>query len=82
MRCRAAGIAEVIAGPRGVVLVPRPNLRLDPAAIARANEIASTQLKRDGQLAIKTATRDATQRLALVGKLIELMRPRPVAEHR
>lgn len=70
LQCRAAAIAEINAGPKGLVLTPRPGRPFDAAAALRVAPVGPTRLKRDGRLSIAAATRNSADRLAAVQSVI------------
>jgi transcription-repair coupling factor (superfamily II helicase) len=69
--CRELEIAELICGPRGMSLTPRPETRFDERLLAQAKQLGSVRRKRDGRLVIAAGTNE-TDRWAKVEMLLAI----------
>jgi transcription-repair coupling factor (superfamily II helicase) len=63
--CQAAGISELVAGPKGAVLTARGRHGLDRRCVDEISRaVGPARLKRDGRLAVRAAWTEPEARLA------------------
>lgn len=75
--CREMEIAELLCGPRGMSLAPRPEAPFGETLLARAKQLGSVRRKRDGRLVIAAVGANEKSRWESVEKLlaIQLLKP-------
>jgi transcription-repair coupling factor (superfamily II helicase) len=76
--CQAAGIAEIVAGPKGAVLSARKPVKLDHATWAEiGRRLGPLKVKHDGRLVVRAAWQEPEARISGVTEFIELLATHP-----
>ena len=72
--CQAAGITEIVAGPKGAVVSARKPVKLDHAMRTEiGRRLGPLKVKHDGRLAVRAAWQEPDARISGVTEFIELL---------